>query len=304
MYAESEKQGVFFTLGSAALWGIYPILVHTYSQDIPPFFFAGVLSLFTAVGMFVWMIFRKRLKELKIRESYFPLLMVSICIIVIPNAMFFIGTQHTNAINSSVLMLSEIVFTLVFTPFFGEKNTIEKYIGTLGIMIGGGLVLYNGSDIELNYGDILIILSTITFPIGNFYSKKVLYHISPSTVIMARYFLGSFFLLGLAFIFEPNTQFIPSVVDNILLFVIVGLILLSLCKVFFYEGMKRLDISKVISLEMTYPFFSLVFLFLVFDSSLQLCQVIGVCIMVLGSIFTVRRKSENHVLLKYMPKQK
>lgn len=304
MNASSEKQGVFFTIGSAALWGIYPIVVHSYAHQISPFLFAGILSLFTAAGMFLWMNIRKKVHELKRTQAYFPLFMVSICVIVIPSAMFFVGIQYTNAINSSVLMLSEILFTLIFTPFFGERNTLEKYIGTLGIMIGGAMVLYNGTEISLNFGDILIILSTVTFPIGNFYSKRALYIISPSTVIMVRYLLGSVFLLLLAFFIEPNIQIINTISDNFFLFFIIGFVLLSFCKVSFYEGMKRLDISKVISLEMTYPFFSLMVLLLFFDSQVKVYQVIGIFIMVLGSIFSVRRKSENHLELKYIPKSK
>lgn len=304
MKKSSEKTGVIFTLCSAALWGIYPIMVNVWANKIPPFFFAGVLAIFTALGTAIWMIARKKTKELKIREAYFPLFMVSICIVLIPNLLFFIGASRTSGLNASVLMLSEIIFTLLITPLFGEHNTKEKYLGALGIMIGAGLVLYNQKIIAFNSGDLLIALSTITFPIGNFYSKRALYLLSPSVVIMVRYLLGGIFLLVFAFVFEPIYLFKTAIIDNIWMFIFLGIVILSLCKICFYEGMKRLDISKVISLEMTYPFFSLIVLYLFFDTNIFIHQLIGIIIMMIGGYYAVRRKSLNHNNLKYIPKSK
>ncbi|MBK8806325.1 MAG: DMT family transporter [Bacteroidales bacterium] len=227
--------------------------------------------------------------------------MVSVCIIFIPGILFFWGASLTSAVNTSVLMLSEIIFTLIFTPFFGEKNTIEKYLGSLGIMIGAALVLYKGGWFTFCFGDFLVAISTITFPIEIF-SKRSLYIVSPSVVITMRYLMGGVMLLIVSFIFEP-IRLIPSIfADNWIMLFLTGFVLLALCKIAFYEGMKRLDISKVISLEMTYPFFSLLTLIFVFNETLYLFQILGVFIMVLGSFYTVKRKSVTGMTMKYVPK--
>lgn len=300
---KSESKGIIFTLSSAVLWGIFPIIIHEKSHDFSPLFFAGIISIFTAIGSGIWMFARGKSKELIRKEAYFPLLMVSLCIILIPNILFFIGTQYTSGLNSSILMLSEIIFTLLFTPFFGEKNTIEKYIGSICVLVGGIFVLYNGKIIQLNKGDILILLSTITFPIGNFYSKKALYLVSPTVVITIRYLLGGMCLLILSLLIESHSQLNYFSVNNIIFYIVMGTILLTFCKVFFYEGMKRLDISKAISLEMTYPFFSIILLIFVFNTSIQTHQIIGIVIMVIGAFYSMKRKSETHENLKYIPKK-
>ena len=296
-----ETQGALFTLTSALLWGLFPILVNSKSQTIPPIFFGGIISIFTAIGSLIWMVSRKKTKECKKKEAYFSLFMVSLCIIIIPNILFFIGTRQTSGINSSVLMLSEILFTLFFTPFFGEKNTIQKYLGSIGILVGGALVLFKGNSINLNMGDLLILLSTVTFPIGNFYSKRALYIVSPSVILTARYGIGGIVLLLISFTFEPIHAIKESFIEHYMFFILIGCILLSVCKITFYEGMKRLDISKVISLEMTYPLFSVLFLYFCFDTDIQLQQILGVVIIIIGGFFTIRRKSERHSKLKYNP---
>ncbi len=302
MKSNQESIGVIFTLTSALLWGIFPILANAWSGIFPPLFFGAIISLCTAMGSIIWMIVRGKTHELRITKAYFSLFMVSMCIICIPSILFFIGTSQTSGINSSVLMLSEIVFTLMFTPFIGEKNTTQKYIGSVGILIGGALVLYKGGGLHLNKGDILILLSTITFPIGNFYSKRALYYVSPSVVLSVRYTIGGLGILVASLLLEPQAHTWLNIEKYMSFFILVGGILLTTCKVTFYEGMKRLDISKVISLEMTYPFFSVLVLYLFFDQHIIWYQIVGICIMVLGAFYSMKRKSETHEQLRYKPK--
>jgi len=190
----------------------------------------------------------------------------------------------------------------MFTPFIGEKNTTQKYIGSVGILIGGALVLYKGGGLHLNKGDILILLSTITFPIGNFYSKRALYYVSPSVVLSVRYTIGGLGILVASLLLEPQAHTWLNIEKYMSFFILVGGILLTTCKVTFYEGMKRLDISKVISLEMTYPFFSVLVLYLFFDQHIIWYQIVGICIMVLGAFYSMKRKSETHEQLRYKPK--
>ncbi len=298
-----EGKGSFYVIISAALWGMFPILAHEWAKEIPPIFFGGILSIFAALGISIIMFARKEAHELFRREAHFSLFMVSICIVVIPSVLFFIGAARTSSINASVLMLSEMIFTLITTPFFGEKNTTEKYIGGIGIMIGAGMVLYSSGAIQFNSGDLFIILSTVSYPIGNFYSKRSLYLVSPTVIIAARYIIGGVILMIMAFLFEPFREFTALISRYWIMLVLVGAVLLPLCKITFYEGMKRLDISKSISLVMTYPFFSLIFLLIFFDSDIYIHQIVGVGIMVIGTFYAVKRKSLDSTDMRYLPKE-
>lgn len=301
MQVSEEGKGSVYVIISAALWGMFPILAHEWAKELPPIFFGGMLSLFAALGVSIAMFARREAHELLRRDAYFPLFMVSICIVVIPNALFFIGASRTSSINASVLMLSEMIFTLATTPFFGEKNTSEKYIGGLGIMAGAAMVLYSGGTIQFNQGDLLIILSTVSYPIGNFYSKRSLYIVSPTVVIAARYFIGGIILMVMSVAIEPVGQFASLTKQYWPMLLLIGAVLLPLCKIAFYEGMKRLDISKSISLVMTYPFFSLVFLLLFFDTTIHIHQMAGVLVMIVGTFYAVKRKSVSGNGMRYAP---
>jgi drug/metabolite transporter (DMT)-like permease len=82
---------------------------------------------------------------------------------------------------------------------------------------------------------------------------------------------------------------------------ITGGLLVGLAKIIWYEGFRRLDISKTISLGMTFPLFSLIFILLFTNEMISLYQWIGIMIMLIGVYFSIKRKSVEPTLTKYAP---
>ena len=234
MIKKQETIGVILVISSALLWAFFPIVVNKGTQNIAPLTFAAFSILIAAVGGFFYALAQGKIKEIKNKSAYFPLLMIAVNIVVIPYTLFFIGAKMTSGINASMLLLSEIIFTLIFTHFIGEKTTVLKLVGSGGIFVGAVLIMHNGT-FKLNLGDILIILSTLTYPFGNFYSKKALNYISPATILTARSILGGVFILGLALMFEAPSGALKSAAEYWPLILLNGLIILGLAK---YFGLK------------------------------------------------------------------
>jgi len=298
MRKSRETQGTVLALFSAALWGVFPVMVNRGSHHIPPLFFAAVSTLLAAAGSLAYTAIKGRLHDLRNRESYASLFMITLCIVIIPYTLFFIGAGKTSGINTSLLLLSEIIFTLLFTPFIGEKNTIEKLIGAFGVLCGAALILYHGS-FQLNIGDVLVILSTATDPVGNYYAKKALIQVSPSVVLLVRFFLGGLFLLLLSMFMETPSNMSDIIVTNWPLLSLTGFVLLGAGKIVWYEALDRLDISKAISLSMTFPFFSLIILTGFYKENISLQQAIGIAVMMVGVFFSARRSSVDPAITKY-----
>lgn len=298
MSSKKENLGVIFALTSAVTMGIFPIVINRGTQNIPPLTFAAITTLIAAVGVFIYAIIKGTLFELKKKSSYKFLLMITLCVVIIPSTLFFIGASKTSGINSSFLPLAEIIFTLLFTPFIGEKTTRIKLFGALGVFLGAFFILYNGV-LKFNLGDLLIIASTATFPIGNYYAKKALNLISPATIIFIRYLLGGIFISLLAFFVEKPTNLAEIITNNWLTFLFTGLILSGVGTVVAYEAFKRLDISKTISLFMIYPLFSLLILVGYFKVAPSFYQWLGIIIMGIGVYFSIKRTSVDPALTKY-----
>ncbi len=302
MTNQQEKIGVIFALTGAAMWGIFPVLVNQGTKSIPPIMFAAITTLFAACGSFIYVALKGKLHELKNIKSYSSLIMITLCIVIIPYILLFVGSSKTSGINSSLLLLSEIIFTLLFTPLIGEKTTIEKLIGAAGVFIGAVLILYNG-NFNLNTGDILIIFSTATFPIGNFYAKKALNDVFPAIILLVRSFLGGFFIFSIALLTESQSNITTIMSQHWGLILFTGLVLLGIGKIIWYEGLKRLDISKAISLSMTSPLFGLIVLIAFFKEIPSTFQWIGIIIMAIGVYFSIKRTSTDPALTKYAPQK-
>lgn len=299
--ARHETKGVLFAFANAALYGIFPVVVNRTSRHVAPLTYAAISTLLAAAGSFVYMALGGKLHELKKKESYSSLVMVTLCIVIVPYVLFFIGSAGTSGINTSFLLLSEVVFTLMFTPLIGEKTTPGKLAGAAGILVGAGLILYNG-EFRLNLGDMLIVASTMTYPIGNFYAKKALGSVSPPTILLVRFSLGGLFLLLLAMLFEGRCA-VAAAAAQWPLIAFTGLVVLGVGKIVWYEALGRLDISKAISLGMTFPLFSTILLVGIFREKVSGCQWAGIAVMMVGVFFSVRRRSTDPRLTRYTAKQ-
>ncbi len=298
MQKQQEKIGVMLALVAASIHGLAPLIINQAGKLIPPLTFAAITTLIGSVFCFFCAAWEGKLHELKIKKAYPLLLLVSLFIVIIPHILFFVGASKTSGINTSLLGLSEIVFLLIFAPFIGEKNTLEKLIGAISILIGGIFILYK-NHFTLNLGDVFIIFSTAFYPIGNFYAKKAFNIVSPSIVLFTRFFIGGICIFIISLIIEPDAN-IPSIMtNNIVTITFTGLIFLGIGKTIWYMGFKRLDISKAISLIMTAPLFSMIFLLIIYQEKLSIQQWIGVAIMCTGMFFSVKRKSVEMSETKY-----
>lgn len=296
----SKKQeliGTIFILLAAITWGAYPVVANEAVKIIPPLFFVGWSIFIASLFLLIYLAQQNKLNELKNKKVYFNLLMVTVCVVVIPQILFFIGVTKTSAVNASVLLLSELIFVLIFTPFIGEKNTLYKYLGAFGILIGSFFIMYKGG-LNLNAGDILIFFSTITYPVGNFFAKKSLNEVSPATVLFVRFLLGGIFIILFSFYFEKSFQFLNPLVDHWKIFLLNGLVIFALSKMFFYEAMKRLDISKCVSLGLTFPLFSVLILVMM-GQTIGGRQLVGMAIIAVGVYFSIKRQSVDPKLTKY-----
>lgn len=300
MSYKQEYIGTALALLSAAMWGMFPVVVHRGVQSLPSLTFAAISFLLASFGSFVYAWTQGALFEIKKKEAYQALVIITFCIVIIPYILFFIGAKQTSGVNTTMLLLSEIIFTLLFTHFIGEQTTGLKLLGAFGVFFGALFILYNGA-FYLNVGDLLIIASTVTFPIGNFYAKRALNVMSPAMILFVRFFLGGLFILVFSLVVERGVDYGEIFVGHWPLFLFNGLVLLGLGKIVWYEALKRLDISKAISLIMTFPVFSLGALVWFFGERISVWQWLGVVIMMAGVYFSVRRVSVDPRKTRYAP---
>lgn len=300
---QQESIGVIFGLAHAFLIGLFPIVVHYGVFVIPALLFAALTTLLASGVAFFYMFIQHGFGDFREYRAHKPLFMITVLNIIIPHALLFIGASMTSGVNIVMLSLSEILFTLFFTQFIGEKTTLFKLLGAAGIFIGGLCILYNGKEFLFNIGDFLIIISTLSYPLGNFYSKKALQLVSPSFILFVRFFFGGIVLFILAIIVTPRFNLARILFDYWNELLVTGVVLIGISKIFWYESLKRLDISKAVSLVMTFPLFSLAVLAVFLQQPISVYQGAGILCMFIGVFFSLYRTSVDPSVTKYAPER-
>lgn len=281
---DQEDVGTIIILVVAVFWGMFPILVNKGSQHFQPLFFGATSIITGGFTALLLSLLKKDLHNIFNRKALPWAIGVAIFTSTLSYGLMFIGSKLTSGINTSALMLSEIIFTILITPFFGEKTTLNKVLGGFLVLIGALIILFKGG--ELNLGDFIVILCTVFLPFGNHFGKKALEHISPENLLALRYLFSGTFLLLMSFIFEDPGKMLPSLVNFWPYVALNGILFLGLINTLWYKGLKRLPISKAVFLLMTYPIFSLIFLVLFYNEIPNSFQVIGIFVIVAGAYFS------------------
>jgi drug/metabolite transporter (DMT)-like permease len=115
------------------------------------------------------------------------------------------------------------------------------------------------------------------------------------------FFIGAFFLLLFARIYEPRIHPLEVFSQHSGLILLNGILLVGIGKIVWYEAFKRLDISKAISLIMTKTLFSVLILVIFFHERLSIMQTVGITLMLIGVYFSMRRQSVHPNLTRYAP---
>ena len=165
----------------------------------------ALASLFLAPFLFT------KAKKVKIEKADLPkLISVGIFIITLNIAFFFEGIKRTTATDASILTLSiPILSVLLGWLFLKEKiylaNLLGVILGGIGafIILGFPQFIAGTKSLENLFGNVLIILASISWVIGSAISKKIL----------TKY--SSLIVTAIAFGVGTITMVIPTIVEYI-----------------------------------------------------------------------------------------
>jgi len=285
----SKYAGIALILSSATLGSLFPIIGKLAGTGVDPIFFAGGSVMISTIPALALLSRRRRDSWHKVKRNWRLVALNSLFNIIIPYILFYIGIQLTSGVHAALLLLTEIPFTVLFTPLFGEPTTRLKVVGSGLVAIGAAAIVWSGS-FNLNTGDILIIASTAFYPFGNFFAKKAMNHLSSEFMVVGRSLFGGVVLLLLSGLMERG-QFASLGENGWWLMVINGLAVFGIGKIFWFEGFRTMDISKAIALLKIEPMISLLLVAIVLAEPVTWLQLAGALVMVGGVYTTLRRAS-------------
>ncbi len=181
MTTERIPVGITSALGAAALFGASTPLAKMLVGDVPPVLLAGLLYLGSGVGLFVWLLLQRSVRNGGERESAFtrrdlPWLGGAVLAGGVLGPLFLMwGLAHVPAASASLLLNLEGVFTALLAWFVFKENFDRRIaLGMLAIVIAGVLLswpMQGGSEVSL--WALAIVAACFAWGIDNNLTRKI-----------------------------------------------------------------------------------------------------------------------------------
>jgi drug/metabolite transporter (DMT)-like permease len=190
------------------IWGSTWIFIKLGLRDLPPFTFAGLRFLLSAVILWMLVIAWRRPLPKNWRD-WLRLAWIGSIAFALNYGLIFWGEQHINSGLAAVLQATIPAFGLIFAHYYlpNERLTARK-LGGVGIGVAGvSLIFYDQMRVEGDaalQGCVALLLSSVCVAYSNVYIKARLQHIDSSVIAAGQMAWAVLPLLALGGVLEGN----------------------------------------------------------------------------------------------------
>ena len=296
---------IWQTFISAALVGsIFPIAKPILASQIQSLTLSSMTYLIAGFFMLPITLIGKRNKKEKEslkKYDYAILLIIGLLGGSIAPFLFFEGLKRTTASDASVLEGGELLFTVIIALlFFKEKLTKIGYLG-MTITIIGIILISLSSDINspnnwynfnFNFGNILIIFSTLCWGLDNNISKIISKRITNTAkIVLVKSLIGGTLLLIISFYlgYKLNIE-----INQIPYLLILGIGGFGLSLFFFIESLRIIGTLKTIVIFSSSAIFGLILSFFILNEKIGIMQLVATTLVILG-LYYVNKDEFNYL---------
>ncbi|MDH5461117.1 MAG: DMT family transporter, partial [Candidatus Bathyarchaeota archaeon] len=219
------------------------------------------------------------------QKDYRILVFVIICGSVIAPLMLLYGLNETTAINASLLLNTESLFTvLIAFIFLKEHGTTKDYFAILLLLVSVLFLTTNGEFQKLTLteeitGNVLIIAACLFWGIDNNLSKFLSKKRDIVKVSGVKCFIGGAVLLAISLILGVNFH-IPTV--SIPYLASVGAFSIAFSILLFLVALREIGSMRTGVVFSTSSLFGAVFAFFILREALTIVQMLAMLAMLIG----------------------
>ena len=287
---DAKKTGVLAILGASLMWSVEPIfakLAYANSDFIQT---SGIRAIVVAVIALLYVLITNK-GNLKVTKSQLPkLVYIGIAGTVFADLLYFFALTKIPVINAVLIGHMQPIFIILIGFFILKEDKLTKsdYIGILIMIIAGVLVTTktaeNFSNMKIGaMGDIYVLLATVAWSTTAIVMRKYLRGLNAGVVTFYRYTIAS--AIFVVYLLLRSSLVLANIYQ-----VLVGLVV-GVGTILYYEGLKRIKAAQVSAMELSTPFFAVVFAFLILRERATVMQVSGIVLLVVG-ILLLSRKEE------------
>ena len=301
----SHHWGYVAAVISAILFGVSSTFNKLALENVNPTVVAGLIYFVAGVFLFAFHLTpfcNKLLAKLDSSETektmahkdFKILAFVIICGSIIAPLLLLNGLAHTTAIDSSLLLNAEALFTIIIAyVFLKERCAKREYIGVVMLLIGVIFVTTNGAFQSLTLtqnliGNLLIFGACLFWGIDNNLSKHLSMKRDIVLVTGLKSFMGGSALLALSFVLGFSFSVPLSSVPYILF---VGAFSIAFSILFFLFALRKIGSMRTGVIYATSSLFGAAIAFVVLKESFTVIQLVAGLVMLSG-IYVLYRCSK------------
>lgn len=302
----SHHWGYVNALIAAALFGISATLNKIILKDTHPLIVAGLI--YFSAGILLVLIrflpalkkisekFRINVEDKKLHKNdWFYLIAVAVCGAVIAPFLFLYGLNISTAVNASLLLNTEVLFTVLIAFLFlkeraGKKDYFAMFLLFLAaIVITTNLNLSEFNLTEKIVGNLFIIGGTFFWAVDNSLSKKLSLENDAIKVASLKSLIGGAIVILFAIFLQIPFNITLGQIPYILF---VGLFSIGLSLVLFLSSLKMIGSMKTVVIFSTSSLFGAISAFIVLKEPISIIQLIAGIIMIYA-VYLMSRKEIN-----------
>lgn len=207
----------------------------------------------------------------------------------LPMTIFMIALNYTTPVNGAILNQFEIIYSLILSAILlKERPTMAQIGGSLLILLGVGLLLWQaGTTVQLK-GDLMIIGCLWMFQLSHIFAKKLPAQMEPQLIAAARALFAMPALLVLVIylaVFQGPLQFQSNATlwSTLVLCAVVNYFLGN---TFWYQAIRHMDLSKATAIILSYPVMTFVLAVLLGQDKITTVKILGM-ILAIGGAYIV-----------------
>ncbi len=296
--------GYVGAIASAILFGVSSTLNKIALENVNPLIIAGMIYFVGGVLLFIVHLsplHRKILSlfetptetETKIsRKDYRVLAFVILCGSIIAPLMLLHGLKETTAINTSLLLNTEPLFTvLIAFAFLKERGAKKDYLSILLLLIGVVFITTSGEFQSLTLtteitGNLLIVGACLFWGMDNNLSRFLSKKRDIVMVTGLKCFIGGAVLLVMSLLLGVSFSIPPVSIPYILS---VGAFSIAFSILLFLFALREIGSMRTGVVFSTSSVFGTVFAFFVLREALTLIQLLAMLAMLLGVYILSKR---------------
>ena len=273
----SKLKSLTMILGAVLMWSASYPLIKIALVDVPPILL-GSLRHLIFIPMFI-MIFLNQGKNAFVhsRKNWLVFTGIGVFAIALPNIFQNIGMKYTTASVSSIIQSSGPVFTIALAVIFlGESLNIRKVSGAFIALTGtvmlvtGGKFCFSGTTF---YGNLLLLLSAVSYAVAGVITKKGLEKISPFTLLGFGIMIG-FIILSVASMFTENVAVAAAIPPLIWIIILLLALFPSFIAAWlWYKVLINTELSKLSVFVYLMPVFAVLFSYIMIGEVIDIYTV-------------------------------